>query len=365
MESEEIRHIALVESFYGGSHRQLIDLLEKNFSGSCDKYYMTDKKWHWRMRTSSFHFAQKIPKKYNYRYLFTSANLNLAELVGLRPDLCKVKKILYFHENQLVYPVRKKQERDFQYGYNQIISCLAADIILFNSAYNQETFLSSIKSFFNLMPDHRPGKELVEEIKPKCEVLHFPISFPRHDLYDRGRATRDGPLHIVWAHRWEHDKDPDTFFDVLYSLKEEKYDFKLSVMGQGFTDVPEIFERARSDMKENIVAWGFQETKAEFFTALADADVAVSTALHEFYGVSMLEAVSLGCYPLCPRRLVYPEIFPDDYLYNTKNQLLKRLRQFCKRPELVRRHHLKVDVEKFSWEHLKGKYEALFQANEC
>ena len=57
-----------------------------------------------------------------FRYLFTSANLNLAELVGLRPDLCKVKKILYFHENQLVYPVRKKQERDFQYGYNQIIS---------------------------------------------------------------------------------------------------------------------------------------------------------------------------------------------------------------------------------------------------
>ena len=40
-------------------------------------------------------------------------------------------------------------------------------------------------------------------------------------------------------------------------------------------------------MRENIVAWGFQETKEKFFTALADADVAVSTALHEFYGVSM------------------------------------------------------------------------------
>ena len=79
---------------------------------------------------------------------------------------------------------------------------LAADVILFNSAYNQETFLSSIKSFFNLMPDYRPGSELVEEIKPKCEVLHFPICFPRQDLYDRGRAAKDGPLHIVWAHRW-------------------------------------------------------------------------------------------------------------------------------------------------------------------
>ncbi|KAG9477602.1 hypothetical protein GDO78_002802 [Eleutherodactylus coqui] len=56
------------------------------------------------------------------RVLFTSSVLNLAELVALRPDLGKLRKILYFHENQLVYPVRKNQDRDFQYGYNQILS---------------------------------------------------------------------------------------------------------------------------------------------------------------------------------------------------------------------------------------------------
>jgi len=48
--------------------------------------------------------------------------LNLAELAALRPDLGKLKKVLYFHENQLAYPVQKCQERDFQYGYNQILS---------------------------------------------------------------------------------------------------------------------------------------------------------------------------------------------------------------------------------------------------
>lgn len=57
-----------------------------------------------------------------FRILFTSSVLNLAELVALRPDLAALKKILYFHENQLIYPVRKSQERDFQYGYNQILS---------------------------------------------------------------------------------------------------------------------------------------------------------------------------------------------------------------------------------------------------
>lgn len=57
-----------------------------------------------------------------FRVLFCSSVLNLAELVALRPDLTHLKKIIYFHENQLIYPVQKQQERDFQYGYNQILS---------------------------------------------------------------------------------------------------------------------------------------------------------------------------------------------------------------------------------------------------
>lgn len=56
------------------------------------------------------------------RVLFCSSVLNLCELVALRPDLARLKKVLYFHENQLAYPVQKDQERDFQYGYNQILS---------------------------------------------------------------------------------------------------------------------------------------------------------------------------------------------------------------------------------------------------
>lgn len=61
------------------------------------------------------------------RTLFASSVLNLAELVALRPDLARLKKVLYFHENQLVYPVRKQQDRDFQYGYNQILSRWVCD----------------------------------------------------------------------------------------------------------------------------------------------------------------------------------------------------------------------------------------------
>lgn len=58
--------------------------------------------------------------------------LNLSDLIALRKDLANTEKIVYFHENQLVYPVRNKdnQERDFQFGYNQILT-RQISIILF------------------------------------------------------------------------------------------------------------------------------------------------------------------------------------------------------------------------------------------
>lgn len=67
-------------------------------------------------------FIVFISTVFLHRVLFSSSVLNLCELVALRPDLARLKKVLYFHENQLVYPVRKDQERDFQYGYNQVLS---------------------------------------------------------------------------------------------------------------------------------------------------------------------------------------------------------------------------------------------------
>ncbi|KAK7169062.1 hypothetical protein R3I93_005150 [Phoxinus phoxinus] len=433
--------VLLLEAFCGGSHKQLVDLLKQSVE-DCVSFTLPAKKWHWRARTSALYFMQAVPASSTYRVLFTSSVLNLAELVALRPDLAHLKKVLYFHENQLVYPVRKRQERDFQYGYNQILSCLVADVVVFNSSFNMESFLSSISTFMKTMPDHRP-KDLDRLIRPKCRVLHFPIRFPdvtrflpahkrlRHSVrcddiharaaqslvqtsgpsscpdptihselpgkilnvagpqqslkptsvsphqetlenqpvsrtYDDDDDDERGklrPLHIVWPHRWEHDKDPQLFFQTLLKLKERQLSFEVSVLGETFTDAPDIFSEAKEQLVDHIQHWGFMPSKEDYLKALCQADVVVSTAKHEFFGVAMLEAVHCGCYPLCPKALVYPEIFPATYLYSTPEQLCKRLQDFCKRPQLVRQHVIQVNLSAFSWDTLGDGFRSLLRAD--
>lgn len=39
----------------------------------------------------------------------------------------------------------------------------------------------------------------------------------------------EGPLHILWNHRWEHDKQPDVFFAILFELQDNDVPFLVSV----------------------------------------------------------------------------------------------------------------------------------------
>ena len=125
------KYLLVLESFYGVSHKHMIDLILFGVPGKMyDLITLPATKWHWRSRCSSLYFSQVIPENHAYTWLFVTSVVNLAELVGLRPDLVGCHKIVYFHENQMLYPVTKNLGRDFQHIENDIFSALAADQVL-------------------------------------------------------------------------------------------------------------------------------------------------------------------------------------------------------------------------------------------
>jgi len=267
-------------------------------------------KWKWRMRHAPITFADEVAGRVaageTWDAVFCSDMLNLPEFLGLAPEAVRrLPAVAYFHENQLTYPYQFEDERDYQYCFSNMATALAATEVWFNSVFHRDEFLDAIPAFLKKMPDHQPW-DIVERIRAKSRVHPPGVAGP----LERGPRA-PGPIRILWAARWEHDKDPDTFFKALELLKARGVGFRVSVIGEQFLDAPPCFERAKRALAEHIDRWGYQESRGEYEAALVEADVVVSTAQHEFFGISIVEAVAAGCRPVLPRRLAYPEIFGE------------------------------------------------------
>lgn len=52
--------VIFIEPYYGGSHKQLVDLLVRELGGTL--FTLPPTKWHWRTRVSALHFANTIPE---------------------------------------------------------------------------------------------------------------------------------------------------------------------------------------------------------------------------------------------------------------------------------------------------------------
>ncbi|MCU0915180.1 MAG: DUF3524 domain-containing protein [Planctomycetes bacterium] len=300
--------ILALEPYYGGSHRAFLDGWSAAGRHEWTILSLPPYKWKWRMRHAAVTFAEEVRSRCTrgecWDLLLGSDMLNLAEFFGLAPrEIGDLPSMLYFHENQLTYPVRVETERDYQFGVTNMTSALAADAVWFNSAFHRDSFLQALEAFLSRMPDHQPF-EAVARIRAKAQV------FPPGVSVFGPRGTRPaGPLRILWAARWEHDKNPDEFFEAIQRLQDRQVPFRISVIGEQFREVPEVFARARQELADHIDRWGYVPQRSDYEAALREADVFVSTAAHEFFGLSAVEAALAGAYPLVPHRLAYPEVF--------------------------------------------------------
>jgi glycosyltransferase involved in cell wall biosynthesis len=138
---------------------------------------------------------------------------------------------------------------------------------------------------------------------------------------------------------------------ALYALADEGSQFRVALAGQNFRASPAEFDQARARLGDRLVHFGYAESEAEYAGLLRRADIVLSTAIHEFFGVSVVEAIYCGCLPVLPNRLSYPELIPPELharcLYDDFSDLLAKLRAALVNPAAP--PALREAVARFDW----------------
>ncbi len=360
MTSSQNHKVLVLEPYYGGSHKNFLTGLAHHLPFVFDFLTLPARKWKWRMRFSAPFFAARLPEKREYDAIICSTFVDVATLRGLGPSwLSDIPVLTYFHENQFAYPVQVNDERDFHFALTNLTTALASDRIAFNSLYNRDSFLKGAEKIIKKAPDMK--MDLLHGLLKKSSVLHPGIDFSEQDNFagnEKSVSSMPIPI-VVWNHRWEHDKNPEMFFNALYQLDDLGVEFQLMVLGQSFQRKPDVFIEAQKKLKHRLIHFGFLENRQQYLRCLQKATVVVSTALHEFYGIAVIEAVRAGCRPLLPNRLSYPELFPSDFLYED-DFFVQKLKESLLNGNLDP-SKARALTGRFSWDNLTTSYERWLQ----
>lgn len=333
--------VLYLEPWNGGSHRNFVDGLVRHSRHTYHPITMAGRFWKWRMQGGAVTMARKAVQAYHEGFrpdvIFSTSMVNLPAFLALtRREIPSIPVVHYFHENQLTYPLPQGVERDYTYAYINYLSCLAADHIVFNSQFHYDEFMEALPILLRAFPDYNHLTS-VQEIRNKASVLHLGMELKGHDRY-----AVDYPQHswgpgmkppiILWNQRWEYDKNPEAFFRLMNRLDDVGFQFRLILAGEQFKEQPYEFEQAFRRYAERILHYGYAEDFEEYSRLLHRADIVISTAIHEFFGIAIMEAIYCGCHPLLPNRLSYPELIPESLhrpllhapiLYNGEDELFQ------------------------------------------
>ena len=371
--------VLALEPWFGGSHKRFLTELVRHSAHEVRPVTLAARFWKWRMQGGAVTLAEKAralaAEGFVPDLIFASDMVNLPAFLALSRDLfAETPTVLFFHENQLTYPLPEGRERDVTYAYINYLSALAADRLVFNSAFHRDEFFRALPDLLRRFPDYTHVGTL-PSLREASQVLHLGIDLAGLDAVrpdaEAQRAREPGPPVLLWNHRWEYDKNPEGFFRVVNRLDDAGVPFRLILAGQTFSEQPAAFEAGFRRYADRVLHYGYAESFEAYASLLWRADLVVSTSVHEFFGVSMLEAIACGCHPVLPDRLTYPELIPAalhrpllhaPVLYDTEDDLFETLRRV-----LTQRDHrlppavLREVVEPLAWSRHIEAYDALFE----
>ena len=365
--SDRTRRIALVEPYLGGSHRAWAEGYQRHSAHDIELFGLPAIHWKWRMQGGHVTIAPQIEAAVAARGPFdvvvASSMTDVAGLLGVaRRSLAGARVVLFMHENQLTFPRPEHDRDDLTYAMTNWTSMLAADLVVFNSAYHRDEWFAALPGFLGRLPDHRHTR-LIGPMAKRSVVLPVGAELRALDAIER---TVDARPVVLWNQRWEYDKGPTEFAVAIEQLVADGVEFAVALAGERPGAEPPELLRLREVLGEQLVHDGHADVDT-YRHLLRRADVVVSTAHHEFFGVAITEAVYAGAFPVLPNRLVYPERIPVEHhegcLYDTPDGLVDRVRRaithLADREQVVA--ELRPVMARCDWSEIAPRYDAVLE----
>ena len=305
--------ILLVEPFHGGSHGAWADGLLRHSRHDLVVVTHPGAFWRWRMRGAALTLAEAARGAVDAHgppdVVLVSGMVDLARGLGrTRRFLGDPAIVLYLHENQLMYPLSPNQKADDEHPLANWMSMAAADEVWCNSSFQLHGLLDALPGLLERAPD-QPHTGYVADVAGRCHVVPVGVDLADVPVRSVDAPTPDVPT-VLWNQRWDHDKNPTAVFNALERLADEGIGFAVAVVGENERVDPREFTLARERLGDRVVQFGFLDRPA-YADLLGRADVVVSAAHHEFFGIAVVEAIAAGCLPVLPAHQSYPGLVGD------------------------------------------------------
>ncbi|MBI5156865.1 MAG: DUF3524 domain-containing protein [Acidimicrobiia bacterium] len=293
--------------------------------------------------------------------ILTTSMVDVAGLRGMLGTLGTVPVALYLHENQITYPATGRTRVEQGHGLVTWTSLLSGDAVAFNSEFHRETLFAALPGFLRSFPDESQAHRLAD-VEAKSVVL--PVGC---DLASLTAGPKVEPPLVLWNHRWDDDKDPVMFLDLMARLDTIGSEFAVALAGERFVDQRERLDGAVAALGSRVVLDGHL-SRDEYEAVLAAASIVVSTALQEFFGIAVVEAIHAGAFPVLPDRLVYRERIPASLhhlcLYASPNHAVRLLAEALADPAMRSETAamLRGTTARFDWRHVAPAYDAWLES---
>lgn len=317
-------NILLLSAYHARSHAYWAEQLQRRLPEfNWRSKVLSARHFNWRIRGNplSWLSIEQELADFPVDCIVSTSMVDLATLRGLCPALARTPALLYCHENQFAYPDSGAAPTRLEPLMVNLYSALSADSLCFNSDFNRDSFLAGVEQFLARMPDALDRPAVLARLQGKSRVLPVPLQAAESgDAPNSTGAKRAEAPILLWNHRWEYDKGPDGLLAVIRTFRDAGEPVRWAIVGESFRKRPPAFdaiERMAQQGDIEIACWGFVEDAAEYRQLLSEASVVLSTALHDFQGLAIQEAVLAGACPLVPDRLAYPQWFGEAHRYQS------------------------------------------------